>query len=437
MDAIAERIAAAELLERKGDFPAALALLSALLQASPGHPAILLALAHLSEAMGAADGALELIELVRQLAPDDPAPMLRLGYALRRGMAYRRAASVAAATILRHPDLAAAWTSHGISLYTDGDLGLAERCFDRAVMLDPSDAIAQFSRATCLLAAGRWAEGLSGFAWRRRLPDAVAAPAGLPAPRGGERRLLIWNDQGLGDAIQFLRYVPLLRRRGVEPVLLLPPSLVRLARTMKGVGEVVSLGQPLPPVDAHMPLMDVPAFLGAGAIPADGPYLTADPHEKLAALDGFKVGLVWAGAARTGNFQAHALDRRRSLDPAQLAPLLAVPGVSFVSLQLGASLPGTFDAMTEIADFADTAALVAALDLVISVDTSVAHLAGALGKPVWILSRYDGCWRWLREREDSPWYPTARLFRQAIPGDWAPVVAELAAALGAEVAARL
>jgi hypothetical protein len=363
--------------------------------------------------------------------------MLRFGYALRRGMAYRRAAFVAAATILLHLDLAAAWTSLGISHYTDGDLGLAERCFDRAVRLDPDDPIAQFSRATCLLAAGRWDEGLRGFAWRRRLPDAIAAPAGLPEQRGGERRLLIWNDQGLGEAIQFLRYVPLLRRRGVEPVLLLPPSLVRLARTMKGIGEVVPEGQPLPPVDAHLPLMDVPAFLGAETIPTDSPYLTADPDEKLAALDGLKVGLVWAGAARTGNFQAYGLDRRRSLDPAQFAPLLAVPGVSFVSLQLGASLAGTFDAMAEISDFADTAAVVAALDLVISVDTSVAHLAGALGKPVWILSRYDGCWRWLRDRDDSPWYSSARLFRQRIPGDWGPVVAEVAAALGGLVQARL
>ena len=459
-----QAIAAAGSRRAAGDFSGALIILAGLLQNHPGDRSVLLALARTGAAMGGREEALALLDaalltdpgagelrlergaLLEQLGRigeaeaalralgADPIAMLRLSYLQRRLGKYAEARASARFLTDAHPGFAPGWTSLGISLYTEGDLAAAAVSFDRAIALDPDDPVAQFSRATCLLAAGRWRDGFAGFAWRRRFPDAIAAPAGLPERRGGERGLLIWNDQGLGDAIQFLRYVPLLRRSGVETTVRLPPSLVRLARTVPGIGPVLSTDDPLPPADAHLPLMDVPAVLGLDDIPAAS-FHPADPDDRFAALPGLKVGLVWAGDARTGDFQANALDRRRSLAPDDLAPLLAVPGASFVSLQFGAPpLPGTVGAMEGVTDFADTAALVAALDLVITVDTSVAHLAGAMGKPVWILSRYDGCWRWLRERAESPWYPSARLFRQTEPGDWASVVADVAASLGERIA---
>jgi tetratricopeptide (TPR) repeat protein len=476
---IADRITEAERHRAAGDFPAAMRILGALFESHPADGAVVLALARTGAAMGGKSEALALIEFALQSGLSgldlwleraamleqidradeaesglcdlvreggDPTPLLRLGYLQRRLGAYDRARASTRALTAAYPTLAHGWTSLAIGLYTHGDLAGAEACFDRALLLNASDPLAQFSRALCLLAAGRWREGFPGFACRRRLPNAVAAPAGLPERQGGERRLLVWNDQALGDAIQFLRYVPLLRRRGMETALLLPHSLVRLARTVPDIGPVVSPDDPLPPAEAHLPMMDVPALLDLDDIPATVPYVQADREasarwrERLGSLPGLKVGLVWAGDSRITNFQMNALDRRRSLTADELAPLLAVEGASFVSLQLGASpqsLPGAVDAMGEVTDFADTASVIDALDLVITVDTSVAHLAGALGKPVWILSRYDGCWRWLRDRADTPWYPSARLFRQAEPRRWAPVIGEIAASLGELIAARL
>jgi len=476
---IEEQISEAETRRAAGDFPGAMRILGALFQRNPGERAVLLALARIGAAMGGKSDALALLEFALQSDPGDrdlrleraamleqigraddaetalrdfaregrdPLPLLRLSYLQRRVGAYGRAAASARALAASSPSLAQGWVSHGIGLHTAGDLAAAEICFDRAVRFDPTDPIAQFSRATCLLAGGRWREGFPGFAWRRELPNAAPAPAGFPESQGGERRLLLWNDQGLGDAIQFLRYVPLLRQRGVETALLLPDSLVRLARTVPGIGPVLSPGDRLPPADAHLPMMDIPTLLGLDDIPGPVPYVRADGEaasvwrDRLDALPGLKVGLVWLGDSRVANFQMNGLDRRRSVTVKELAPLLAVSGVSFVSLQLGAppgALPGAVDVMADVTDFAGTAAVVEALDLVISVDTSAAHLAGALGKPVWILSRYDGCWRWLRDRADSPWYPTARLFRQAEPGRWAPVIAEISASLGELVSARL
>jgi hypothetical protein len=199
--------------------------------------------------------------------------------------------------------------------------------------------------------------------------------------------------------------------------------------------------------DFQAPLMCLPRMLGTTleTVPADVPYLAADPEAaarwaaRLSAYDGPKVGLVWAGAPRKHAPVSNAIDRRRSMALGQLAPLAGVAGVRFFSLQLGEAAgqlanppPGldVIDLTADLKDFGDTAAMIGGLDLVITVDTAVAHLAGALGKPVWVLSRFDGCWRWM-DREDSPWYPTARLFHQRAPGDWAEVMGRVAAALAA------
>jgi hypothetical protein len=233
---------------------------------------------------------------------------------------------------------------------------------------------------------------------------------------------------------------------GANVILEVPSALVRLIRTMPGPQRVIAHSDPTPAFDVHCPLLSLPLALGTtlATIPATIPYLAANPDQerawriRLAALPGLHVGLVWAGNPRLADPAANAVDRRRSISLAQMAPLGAVPGVSFISLQKGhraeqAKTPPAgmvlHDWTDELWDFADTAALVAALDLVIGVDTSVVHLTGALGKPVWVLNRYDACWRWLYGRTDNPWYPTARLFRQTSYGDWDGVIANVATAL--------
>ncbi|PKU21620.1 tetratricopeptide repeat protein [Telmatospirillum siberiense] len=478
------RIAAARRQEAAGNILNALQILADLLSTHPGHRDILLALARLNKRIGAPQDSLLLIQLALQshptdrelqseladsleacgrtddglavlerlalAAPDDPHPLLRLSYMHRRHENHEAAEEICARMLIRYPDFSMGWVSHGIGDHRAGRNVEAETCFQKALTLDPENPVAHLSRACNLLAMGRWREGFAEFEWRRKLPNAVASPVAVPVCNGHEpagTRLLLWNDQGLGDAIQFLRYLPLVKAHGYKPILVLSKELCRLARSVSGADIVLPSDAPLPPCDAHLPLMSVPFVLGAQKeiVPADEPYVQPDRQSvarwanRLTGLPGLKVGLVWAGAARKNDFQAHTLDRRRSLDLAQLRPLLTTPGTSFVSLQMGrefssqiAALPPDirpFNPMDEVEDFLDTAAVIQNLDLVISVDTSVAHLAGALGKPVWILSRFDGCWRWLKDRDDSPWYPTVRLFRQNAPGQWDDVISRTAAAL--------
>ncbi|MBI3710034.1 MAG: hypothetical protein HY246_20500, partial [Proteobacteria bacterium] len=247
-------------------------------------------------------------------------------------------------------------------------------------------------------------------------------------------------EQGLGDTIQFIRYVPLVAALGGRVVLQVSPELKRLLQAFPGVERLVAPADELPRYDVHLSLLSLPRAFATElpTIPDDVPYVTAEPAavrawgQRLAAYRGRRVGLVWAGRPE------HRNDRNRSLQLQKLATLAAVPDVTFLSLQKGpaaaqlAGPPAGFspvDLGQELGDFADTAAVIANLDLVISVDTSVAHLAGALGRPVWCLLPFAPDWRWLRGREDSPWYPTMRLFRQRRHGDWSDVAARVVEAL--------
>jgi hypothetical protein len=284
------------------------------------------------------------------------------------------------------------------------------------------------------------------------------------------KRLLLWAEQGFGDTLQFIRFAQDAALQGATVIVHAQPELAELARSAPGVSAVSEQGGALPAYDFHWPLMSMPYRLGvspdAHGLHGATPYLCAakDRNEywrqRLTAHPGLKVGLVWAGSSRRQSAELAAIDARRSIPLQRLAPILAVSGCSFYSLQKGTpkrrpsgtpsgsaaadldqrgnaggdSQHGTIqDFSAEWRDFSDTAAFVANLDLVISVDTAVAHLAGALGKPVWLLNRYDSCWRWLLNRSDSPWYATLRQFRQPRPGDWQAPIAAAAAAL-AEVA---
>lgn len=324
--------------------------------------------------------------------------------------------------------------------------------FDRALALDPDDPEAHFHQAMCRLTLGDEAEGWRQYEWRwrtRQFGEATREFA-MPLWLGGEslkgRTILVHAEQGLGDVLQFCRYPPVLAELGARVVFEVYPGLVRLMERLAGVGAVIKRGAPLPACDFHVPLMSLPLALGARAHEHAAPYLSPDPADaaawarRLDGIEGFRVGLCWAGGARPDQPIAHAIDLRRSLPLTAFRPLADLPGVRFVSLQKGPpsaellaaadwSCGPIVDPTQDLDDFADTAALVANLDLVIACDTSTAHLAGAVGKPVWILNRFDGCWRWGHGREDSPWYPTARLFTQAKPGDWAGVIAAVRTAL--------
>jgi Flp pilus assembly protein TadD len=317
--------------------------------------------------------------------------------------------------------------------------------FETAVCLAPDLAEAHFAVATLQLALGDFAAGWVGFEWRLRLSGfGFALPDwGKPGWQGEEldgRTILLHAEQGLGDTLQFLRYVPLVVARGGRVKLLVQPALTRLLAGMAGVEHVVGFGDTLPEYDVHCPLMRLPRRFATrlDTIPPIAAPLTAPEtdrafwHKRLGRDGQKRIGLVWAGNP------THANDYNRSAPLAALAPLLALDGVRWISLQqelrpgdaaILAAHPAIVPTGETLTDLAATAGLIANLDLVISVDTAVAHLAGTMGKPVWLLLPFAPEWRWLGARGDSPWYPTARLFRQKQPGDWGTVAVEVAAAI--------
>lgn len=331
----------------------------------------------------------------------------------------------------------------------------------RAIELKPALPEARVTLARALLMQGQLAEGWEEYEWRWRLKHFAPfrrifrEPEWDGTPLAGQR-ILLHAEQGLGDTLQFIRYAPLVQARGGEVIVECQREFTRLFRANLPGVMIVGRGEPLPAFDTHCLLMSLPRLSGTTSldqVPATVPYLRSDPQavdrwrQRLAAVDPqraareagpLRIGLVWAGGIRFGQTVANRIDERRSLRLEQLAPLAQVCRAVFVSLQKGepaaqAAHPplgmNLVDWTAELNDFADTAALIEALDLVVSVDTAVAHLAGAMGKPVWLLNRFDTDWRWLREREDSPWYPTMRLVRQSTPGDWKPVIRRTVAAL--------
>lgn len=313
----------------------------------------------------------------------------------------------------------------------------AVAAFARSLALRPDDGETQFALADALLAQGDFEHGLPAYE-ARFLSRTTRAPLPCDAPLwAGEdlrgKTLLLQGEQGSGDLFQFCRFAPMLASRGARIILQERRQTLRLLRSLAGVDQLVSADEPAPTVDFRLPLASAMFALGvrADAIPAPIPYLIAE-QERVAhwrtRLNPAKrrIGIVWSGS------RLQSRQRLRSLGDAALAQLIGADE-SFVSLQVEAhpalAARGVQQFGDQILDFAETAALIEALDLVISIDTGIAHLAGALGKPVWIMLPFRADWRWQRERADTPWYPQARLFRQSMPGDWAGVVARVHAAL--------
>ncbi|NTV49853.1 MAG: tetratricopeptide repeat protein [Geobacteraceae bacterium] len=322
------------------------------------------------------------------------------------------------------------------ALQAMGNVDEAEADCRMAVAIDPFFAAAHWNLALNLLLQGQYAEGWREYEWRWQKPDFTSpvrysdVPLWDGSPLNG-RTILLHAEQGFGDAIQFVRYAPLVALRGGNVVLECHPQLVSLFQGAGGIQAVVPFGSPLPTFSFQVPLLSLPRIFETSLqnIPSDCPYLSvAEERRKrwsvlVSAYPlGLRVGLVWAGK----NYP----DPLRSSCLAELAPL-ASGSITFFSLQLGngaeeakTSPAGMklVDLTDQIHDFADTAALIEQLDLVISIDTAVAHLAGALGKATWLLLPYAPDWRWLLERSDSPWYPTMQIFRQEKPGDWGGVI---------------
>jgi tetratricopeptide (TPR) repeat protein len=351
------------------------------------------------------------------------------------------------------PGFVDAWNNLGLAQVDLNQREAALSSYERALALNPASVEAHWNQSLCLLQMGRFESGWREYEWRwersriKAGKRAFAQPLWLgDFPLDG-KTILLHAEQGLGDTLQFCRYATLVAKLGAKVVLEVPAALLRLLSTLEGVDRLVEAGQPLPPFDCHCPLLSLPLAFSTNetSIPAATPYLFAQSsavsewRERIerdyvtdtSASRPLKVGLVWAGENRAQVAELRKIDARRSLAFEQFAPLLDVPNVRFFSVQKGAAAPQLAESAcrervadyTELLhDFADTAALVASLDLLISVDTSTAHLAGALDKPVWILNRFDTCWRWLLERSDTPWYPSARLFRQPALGDWSSVI---------------
>ncbi|MBB6251573.1 tetratricopeptide repeat protein [Nitrospirillum iridis] len=425
----------------------AMAAYARALNLAPDWPDALTNLGLLLQADGRVEQALALHQRAADLAPDAANIHVNLGTAQQlagQGAAavdsYRRAVGLA-------PDEATYLSNLGQALAEQGQVAEALAIHAQAADLAPENGVVRFNQALAWLLAGDDAQGWPAYAWRWRGGVSDLVDRGFPVPEWrGEplagRTLLVHAEQGLGDTLQFVRFLARLPKDGhlvleVQPPLL---ALLRAGLTPPDV-TVVARGQSLPAFDLHLPLMSLPAALGiqdAADLAAPVPYLTAGAARPATwrgplGQDGISVGLAWSGNPR------HRADRLRSIPLAALAaPLAGVAGVTLCAVQKDRrpgdaevlSALGVMDAPLE--DFSETATLLAGLDLVITVDTAVAHLAGALGRPVWLLLPFAPDWRWRLHRGDTPWYPSMRLFRQETQGDWMSVIAEVSAALAAE-----
>lgn len=355
------------------------------------------------------------------------------------------------------PDYVDALSNIGVALRSFGQLKKAISILEQVIAMKKHEHEADYHKnlGMTLLADGQLKRGWREFEWRLKLPQMAHLQQGMTKPRwNGEvikdAILLIRAEQGLGDTLQFCRYASRVAALGLRVIMEVQPGLPRLIRSLKGIEQVITVGDDLPDHDFYCPMMSLPKIFDTSikTIPANIPYLSVTDEilaywQKRLPDDSsrlLKVGMVWAGNPRLHSTALAAADRRRSISPELLVSLKDIDGIQFYSLQKeGPPPPKDLNMITLIDDchdFADTAALAANLDLIISVDTSVVHLAGALGKPVWVLNRFDSCWRWMYNRDDSPWYPTLRLFRQTTPGDWKNVVSRIKDALKQRMSSR-
>jgi len=453
-------------LRRLGKLEAAVASFK---QAIALQPDLMQAYANLGKALeelGQPDQAVAIFDQAIAISPDSAAAFYNRGNALKANRQADAALASYDQAIGLNPSYAEAWYNKGVVLQERNQIDPAIAHYRRAIDINPGYALAHWNLATALLTGADHERGWEAFEWRWRNPETGLVPnrRGLrqPAWLGREalagKTILLQSEQGLGDTLQFCRYAKLVSALGARVILEVQPPLIEVLRNLEGVDQLLpDAARKIPEVDYHCSLMSLPLALGTTleTIPNQVPYIFSEPQkvdrwrDKLGPTSQLRVGLVWSGGHRPNQPELKSVNERRNIPLHKLAPL-RMDGVTFYSLQKGqpaeAELPALvqagwggptiIDLTADLHDFSDTAALIEHLDLVISVDTSTAHLAGAMGKPVWVLNRFDTCWRWMLERDDSPWYPTLKLYRQTTPGDWDTVVERVRDDLAGLVRAR-
>lgn len=400
------------------------------LKAQPDQWPVLFSLGAALRAQGKLVEALEHFLAGIKLKPDLANAHADIGVILAQIGRWPESSGALRRALVLSPDLTGAHNALGVVMKEQGGAREAIPCFSRALVCQPGQPDALFARGESLLQIGQWAEGWAGYRHRFAIPYLNFKPRRYPQPLwrgepGQGRTLLLWSEQGYGDTIQFSRFAPFLARAGWNVVLEVPPPLKTLLSALPDV-TVIANDEPAPPFDQHFPLLDLPGAFGvtqeslsAAAYLGPAPEATLAWSRRLEGLSGRKVGIVWRG--RTDNVR----ERWRGTSAEFFSKFVGKNGLSIVSLQkdarpeeLAALGVPVLNAAPDLADFADTAACIANLDLVITTDTAVCHLAGALGVPTWILLDAGADWRWLGGRRDSPWYGSVRLFRQTGPGEW-------------------
>ncbi len=410
------------------------------LQPAAAH--ILSGLGYACQGVGQYDEAVVHFARATQLEPGKGDYFYSLGIAQFNLNRLEAAAAAFERAVELNPRDIASWNNLGKLYKQFNRLEESIAAYNCALAVSPDFELAKHGRAISLLTAGRWGEGFREYEsrWSKITPRVFPKPTWQGEAVAGQT-VFLHAEQGFGDAIHFARFVPLVQQRGARVILECRPELKSLFQYSNVADEVIAVGEPIPPFDRVTSYFSVPGILGITLqnLPAHVPYLKAPPAEDpLVAKSGqLKVGLVWAGSSE------HRDDVSRSLTLESFLPILNLAGPAFFSLQriisprdepVFRSRPDLVDLSPQLVDFLATATLVEQMDLIISVDTSVAHLAGALAKPVWNLTQFDADWRWLLNRPDTPWYPTMRLFRQSQRGQWLPVIARVVAELSSLVA---
>ncbi|WP_086643390.1 tetratricopeptide repeat protein [Acetobacter sp. DsW_063] len=434
-------------LQLAGQYEEAASTYQHALSSTPNDPHILSNYGGLLAAKGSFDQAFIFLSRAVSLAPDLADAWCNLGNALQQMQRYDDAIAAYARCLRQSPEHTMALSNLGVALDAKGEHAAAQNFHRVAVRLAPNNPENHTNHALSLLAAGDYPAGLQEYEWRWRVRTTehhgIPGPTWNGAPFEG-RTLLIHTEGGFGDMLQFARFIPLAKARGGRVIVRLRSELAALIERSTTPDLIVMESDPLPDYDIQIPVLSLPLALGTTleTIPFPAGYLITDSgkaarwRDILQADDtslGFsspplRIGLVWAGAPHRGVRDAAFVDSRRSTTLHTLAPLVAaVPDAVFYSLQIGEAAsqaksppPGMslIDHTALLKSFDDTAALISQLDMVIAVDTSTAHVAAAQGKPTWMLSRYDQCWRWLSGRNDSPWYASLRLYQQETPLDW-------------------
>jgi tetratricopeptide (TPR) repeat protein len=423
------------------------------LVASPDHPGALGLLGGIMGQEGKSDEAIRLLEAALARQPGVANWHLNLCALYRARNDLDRALAAGLEAVRYSPETANHRVELALTHLTRGERDLASQRYREALGREPESPAGHMGLGELLLSLGEYAPGWLEYAWRNKLDQARGTlPRMTAAPWNGMRlpggTLLLVADQGFGDMIQFARYIPWAAERVPRLVIGWGPEVTALLGDHPNIAECFPKWSDAPPHDAYVLLSTLPQIFGTElhTIPTPIPYLTMKPErvafwrnrlDTLLPAHRRRVGIAWSGRP------THPNNARRSVRLETLAPILSVPGIDFVTLQkpfpdedraFAATLTNLADISGELGDFADTGAVIAGLDLVVAVDTAVVHLAGAIGAPAWVLVPEPSDWRWLLNREDSPWYPTLRLFRQRRPGEWGPVLNATAEALRAKFA---